>query len=87
MKRFTLIELLITIVIIAILASLLLPSLRKAKRKAKKIVCLNNTKQINLALLTFTVSNDGKYPQDTASHEGNWPWDMTKNLINDLELP
>ena len=65
MKRrsgFTLIELLAVISIILILAGLILPGAFKAKEQAKTVTCLNNLRQIGIALKLYVDENNSLFP-------------------------
>jgi prepilin-type N-terminal cleavage/methylation domain-containing protein/prepilin-type processing-associated H-X9-DG protein len=70
---FTLIELLVVIAIIAILAALLLPALASAKERSKRVSCLSNLRQVNLALQMYAGENQNNLP---VGDGGYWAWDI-----------
>jgi prepilin-type N-terminal cleavage/methylation domain-containing protein/prepilin-type processing-associated H-X9-DG protein len=72
-RGFTLIELLVVIAIIAVLIALLLPAVQAAREAARRAQCVNNLKQIGIALHNYHSANNAIPPTS---------WDPASGALN-----
>lgn len=75
MKRrgFTLIELLVVIAIMAVLVALILPAVQQARERARSAQCLNNLKQLGLALQNYESAHQVLPPSFVRQEDNNPP--------------
>lgn len=87
-RGFTLIELLVVIAIIAVLIALLLPAVQAAREAARRASCVNNMKQLGLALHNFESANN-TFPKGVNEPfaDGLTQTTASDTLISDVQEP
>jgi prepilin-type N-terminal cleavage/methylation domain-containing protein/prepilin-type processing-associated H-X9-DG protein len=92
-RGFTLIELLVVIAIIAVLIALLLPAVQAAREAARRAQCVNNLKQIGLAMHNYHNSVNSLPPGHFGTGWNDWscnvmllPYIEQGNLYNSINF-
>ena len=80
---YTLVELMVVLLIIIVLVLSLLPVMSKAREKARQSTCINNQRQLNIAMTTYSQDGIDIFPGDPSDTSGKiWRTAMGDSLGN-----
>jgi len=75
LRGFTLIELLVVIAVIAVLMAILMPALQKAREQGKRVSCMSNLKQLQIAWGMYADDFNGRIVNGHVGWGTNpWAW-------------
>jgi len=73
---FTLTELFVVIGIVSLVVSFLLPAIQSAQQQARNVTCLNNVRQVTIALINCGSSSGGLLPPSTSTSPARYWYDF-----------
>lgn len=85
-KAFTLVELLVVIAIIAGLAALLFPAMSGARERGRRTTCINNIRQIGMAMSMYRTDSNEKFPASNSMNKLYDSADPTKGYVDNLAV-